>query len=73
MRALSSLEADGLEELVEGRGDASVESVKMRQPLVWQPGVGGDGPQEPGGERGVDAVEEFEKDQADAIALRQNR
>src|SRR5947209_5400512 len=61
--ALSSLEADGLQELLEGRGDTAVESVKMRQPVVRQLGVSGDGPQEPSRERGVDAVEELEKDQ----------
>src|SRR5437867_2220180 len=43
----------------------------MRQPVVRQLGVSGDGPEEPGREWGVDAVEELEKDQTEAIALRQ--
>jgi len=69
--ALSSLEPDGLQELLKGRGDTPVELVKVRQPLVRQLGVSGDGLQEPGGERGIDAVEELEKDQTEAIAVRQ--
>ena len=77
-RSLSSLckcsggfEANGVDEIVESVDDSLVELVKLREPFVLEFIVRRKGLQEPGGERGVDALEEFEKDEADGIAFRQ--
>jgi hypothetical protein len=48
-----------------------VQRVELGQPLVLKGGLASNRLQEPGGERSVDPVKEFEKDETDAIALGQ--
>jgi hypothetical protein len=61
------LEADSLHQIVDGVADLAVEEVELRKTLRWQFGVWGKGLQETGGQRGVDSVEQFHEQQADAI------
>src|SRR5271166_623492 len=63
------LEADGLNELVEIVDDALVEAVELGPVLAVEPGVGLDGREEAGGQRGVDAFEELQEDEADRVAV----
>ena len=60
-----------MEELVKRGGDVLVEPVELGKTLLLQFVVGGKGPEESSGERGVDSFKEFEKNQADAIAIGQ--
>jgi hypothetical protein len=57
---LRGLEADSLEELFEGCGNAPIESVETSQPVIREPGLSGDGSQQPSRERSVDAFEHLE-------------
>jgi hypothetical protein len=62
-------EAEGSQEMVEGVGNALVSAVERRAPAVGEGLVSGDRVEESSGERSVDAVEEFQEDQADRISL----
>ena len=60
-----------MEELIERGGDVLVEPVELGKTFLLQFVVGGKGPEESSGERGVDSFKQFEKNQADAIAIGQ--
>src|SRR5271166_2100711 len=68
-RRSCGFEADGLNELVEIVDDALVEAVELRSVLALEAGVGLDGREEAGGQRGVDAFEELQEDEADRVAV----
>ena len=51
--------------MVEGVGKALVQAVERRALAVGEGSVSGDRAEESGGEWSVDAVEEFQEDQAD--------
>ena len=55
--------------MVEGVGKALVQAVERRAVGVGEGLVSGDRVEESSGERSVDAVEEFQEDQADRISL----
>lgn|SRR6185503_21095266 len=63
-------ESDGADEGAEVIDDALVEVVELRPSLFVELGVSADGTEKPGGERRVDAFEEFEEYQRDGVALR---
>ena len=62
-------EADGSQEMVEGVGKTLVKAVKRRALGVGEGLVGGNRVEESSGQRSIDAVEEFEEDQADRISF----
>src|SRR5271166_2371598 len=68
-RRSGGLKADSLNELVEIVDDALVEAVELGPVLAVEPGVGLDRREEAGGQRGVDAFEELQEDEADRVAV----
>ena len=68
-RRSRGFEADGLNEPVEIVDDALVEAVELLSVLVLEAGVGRDGREEAGGQRGVDAFEELQEDEADRVVV----
>ena len=60
-----------MEELINRGGDVLVEAVELGKTFLLQFVVGGKGPEESSGEGGVDPFKQFEKNQADAIAIGQ--
>src|SRR2546422_1762226 len=68
---LGGLEPDGLKEAVERCGDPLIELVKLRELVALKLRVSGEGLEQTSRERRIDPFKEFEKHQADAIALRQ--
>jgi hypothetical protein len=58
-----------VEEGVEVGDDALIQPVESMAFLFGETGIGGDWREEAGGERGVDAFEELQEDEADRIAL----
>ena len=50
-------------------GDLLVESVELRETLLLELFVCGEWPEQSGGKWGVDPFKQFEKNQADAIAV----
>ena len=58
-----------MEELIKRGGDVVVEPVELGKTFLLQFVVGGKGREESSGERGVDSFKQFEKNQADAIAI----
>ena len=72
MRLLSrGFQADGSDEGVEIVDDALVEAVELRPSLGFEPDVGFDWAEKAGGERGIYAFEELQKDEADGVPLRE--
>src|SRR5712692_5880321 len=63
-------QADGAQKRVEVGDDALVESIESVALLFREEGIGCDGPQKSGGQRGVDALEQFQEDDANLVALR---
>ena len=55
--------------MVEGVGKALIEAVERRTLAVGEGSVSGDRVEESSGQWSVDAVEEFQEDQADRISL----
>ena len=62
-------EANGVEELIKRGGDVLVEPVELGKTLLLQFVVGGKGPEKSSGERGIHSFKQFEKNQADTIAI----
>ena len=58
-----------MEELIKRGGDVLVEPVELGKTLLLPFVVGGKGREESSGERGVDSCKQFEKKQADSIAM----
>ena len=58
-----------MNELVEIVDDALVEAVELRSVLAVEAGVGLDGREEAGSQRGVDAFEELKEDETDRVAV----
>jgi sugar phosphate isomerase/epimerase len=65
--ALGGFEADSLKQIVDDVAEFAVEGVELRKTLRLQFGVWEKGLQETGRQRGVDSVEQFHEQQADAI------
>src|SRR6266446_4835542 len=63
-------QADRAQKSVEVGDDALVESIELVALVFSEGGIGGNWPKQPGGQRGVDAVEQFEEDDAKPVALR---
>src|SRR6266566_7528671 len=57
--------------MVQGVDDPLIEPVELREPVGTKVAVSGDGVQQPGGERSVDAFKEFEEHEAQAVSLRE--
>ena len=57
-----------MKEIVDGVADVAVEGVELRKTLRLQFGVWEKGLEQAGGQWGVDSVEQFHEQQADAIA-----
>ncbi len=55
------LEADGVDEAVEVVNDPLVEPIELRSAFRFELGVAGHGMEQAGGERRVDALEEFQE------------
>src|ERR1700726_3650035 len=66
----SSPQANGAQKRVEVGDDALIESIECVALLFGERGIGRDWPQQPGGQRGVDAFEQFQEDNANPVALR---
>ena len=64
-------EADGSDEGVEIVDDALIQAIELGSPLGLESGICFDGAEKTGRERRVDAFEEFQKDEADRISLRE--
>ncbi len=64
-------QADRAPQRVEVGDETLIESVELVTFLFGEMGISGDRPEQAGGEWGVDALEEFEKEDADAVAVRQ--
>jgi hypothetical protein len=56
-------------EIIESVDDALVESVELRETLLLEFVVCGKRPEQAGGEGRVDPFKQFQKNQADAIAI----
>src|SRR6266403_2510040 len=67
----SKLEPDCSDQFIQGGSDRLVEFVELMQPIGSHGSVSWIGMKKPGGERCVDLVEEFEKQQTDAISIGQ--
>jgi hypothetical protein len=65
------LESNGVQERVEVGDDALIQPVESMAFLLSETSIGGDRREEAGGERGVNAFEELQEDEADYIALRE--
>src|SRR5579863_5693617 len=63
-------QADGAQQRVEVGDDALVESIESVALLFREEGIGCDWPKQPGGQRSVDALEQFREDDANLVALR---
>ena len=59
-----------MEEIIQGVGDLLVESVELRKTLLLYVFVCRERPEQAGGEWGVNPFKQFQKNQADAIAVR---
>ena len=64
-------ESDSPNERVEVIGDALVKAVELRASLIGELGVGSERRKQPGRQGSVDALEEFQKDEADRVAVGQ--
>jgi hypothetical protein len=53
------------------RDDSVIEPIEAVALLLREAGIGGDGGEQAGGQRSVDAFEELQEDEADRVALRQ--
>jgi hypothetical protein len=58
-----------MEEIIQGVGDLLVESVELRETLLLELVVCGKRPEQASGEWGIDRFKQFQKNQADAIAV----
>src|SRR5882762_4095253 len=67
----SKLQSDCSDQFIQGGSDRLVEFVELMQPIGSHGSVSWIGMKKPGGERCVDLVEEFEKQQTDAISIGQ--
>ena len=65
----SDLEPDFGKELVQVISDALVEPIQLRPPLLLKLAIARNRLKEPGGEGGVNALEEFQEDHADGVAF----
>jgi hypothetical protein len=65
-----SLESHGTQERIEIGDDALVKAIELMASVRSESRVGADGTKQTRGQRRVDALEELEEDDADAIALR---
>src|ERR1700674_1702307 len=65
-----SPQANRAQKGVEVGDDALVESIECVALLLGERGIGRNWPQQPGGQRGVDALEQFQEDDANPVALR---
>ena len=63
------LETDGGKERVEIVDDALVERVELMAFLLMELGISGEGLEEPGRQRRVDALEEFEEHETDRVSV----
>ena len=64
-------EADGSDEGIEIVDDVLIEAIELRSPLGFEPCICFDGAEKACGERGIDAFEELQEDEADRVALRE--
>jgi hypothetical protein len=48
-----------------------MEPIESVSPFFRERGVGGNGPQQPGGEKGIDPLEQLEEQDTDPVALRE--
>ena len=72
MRAESrGFEADGSDEGVEIVDDTLIEAIEFGSPLGFEPDICFDGAEKACGERGVDAFEELQEDEADRVSARE--
>ena len=71
MFSCCSFESDSLDECIKVIDDPVVEAVELRSPLVSDSGISADGTKKSRGQRGVDALEELQEDEADRVSLRQ--
>ena len=63
-------EADGSDEGIEIVDDALIKAIELRSPLGFEPCICLDGAEKACGERGIDAFEELQEDEADRVSLR---
>jgi hypothetical protein len=61
--------AAGLDQCVKVIDDAVIEAVELRPLCVRGSGVGSDGAEEASGQRGVDAFEQLEENQAERVSM----
>jgi hypothetical protein len=64
-------EADGSDEGIEIVDDALIESIELRSPLAFEPGICFDGTEKACREWGIDAFEELQEDEADRVSRRE--
>lgn len=65
----SGFQSDRLGEFVERGDDCTIEFIESGDLLRWELRVSGKGGQQPCGERGIDLLEQFEENDAQAITL----
>jgi hypothetical protein len=58
-----------MEEIIQGVGDLLVESVELRETMLLELVIWRERPEQAGGEWSVDPFKQFQKNQADAIAI----
>ncbi len=63
-------QADRAKKRVEVGDDALIESIESVAPLFDEGGIGCDWRKQPGGQRGVDALEQCQEDEANPVALK---
>ena len=67
---LSGFEPDGLNQAVEIIGDFLIETIELRSLVRFEADVCGNRTEQAGGQWGVDALEQFEEDEANGVAAR---
>jgi hypothetical protein len=67
----SGFEADGANQTVEVVGDLLIEAIELRSLVRLKTGVRGDRSEQAGGQRRIDALEKFQEDEANRVAVRQ--
>jgi hypothetical protein len=67
----SGFEADGANQAVEVIDDFLRETIELRSLVRFEAGICVDGSEQTGGQRRIDALEKFQEDEANRVAVRQ--